>query len=222
MTRRIESVRRPSVRGGRFTVVLEDGARLRLEQQVVENFGLTEGTELDEDVLARIRQANGRASAKARAVRILSAAPVSEQELRRRLQQKGEADEDAEEAVRWLSDLQLLDDRETARQLASAAARKGYGDRRIRQIFYEKGIDRALWDEALADLPAPDGALDRFLAARFRGRLPDRDETRRAVEALQRRGHRWPDIRRALDRYAAGLDAADAFDDCGISCMEDD
>ena len=202
---KIESLREPTVRGGRYTVTLDDGRRLRLEQATVGEFALYPGRELTAEELDRIRAANQRASAKARAVRIISATNVSKKDLERRLVQKGETPELASEAVQWLTELNLLDDLETARQLAQSAARKGYGAARIRQILYQKGIDRQLWDEAMEELPEPDDAIDRFLQSRFKGEKPDERETKRAVDALLRRGHRWADIRSAMARYTDAI-----------------
>ena len=203
---RIEAVREPSVRGGRFTVVLEGGERLRLERSVVEEFGVFAGRELDDAMLQQIREANAGASARARAVRIVSASNVSRQELRRRLVQKGETEALADEAVQWLTDLKLLDDLQTAKQAVQSAVRKGYGAARIRQILCQKGIERSLWDAAMEDMPPPDGAIDRFLASRLKDRPPDEKELKRAIDALLRRGHRWSDIRPALQRYTEALD----------------
>ncbi len=202
---KIESLREPTVRGGRYTVTLDDGRRLRMEQSTVGEFALYPGRELTAEELDQIRAANQRASAKARAVRIVSATNVSKKDLERRLVQKGETPELASEAVQWLTELNLLDDLETARQLAQSAARKGYGAARIRQILYQKGIDRQLWDEAMEELPEPDDAIDRFLQSRFKGEKPDERETKRAVDALLRRGHRWADIRSAMARYTDAL-----------------
>lgn len=202
---KIESLREPTVRGGRYTVTLDDGRRLRLEQATVGEFALYPGRKLTAEELDQIRAANQRASAKARAVRIISATNVSKKDLERRLVQKGETPELASEAVQWLTELNLLDDLETARQLAQSAARKGYGAARIRQILYQKGIDRQLWDEAMEELPEPDDAIDRFLQSRFKGEKPDERETKRAVDALLRRGHRWADIRSAMARYTDAL-----------------
>ena len=203
---KIKSLRAPAVSGGRYTAELDDGRRLRLEQSVVQEYGLFAGRELEPEELEQLRESNARASAKARALRIIAATGVTSRELRRRLVQKGEREEDADGAVQWLSELKLLDDRETARQLAHSAAAKGYGAARIRQILYEKGVDRSLWDEAMAELPAPDDAIDRFLASRLKGRTPDEKEVRKTVDALLRRGHRWSDIRPALRRYTDALD----------------
>ena len=73
----------------------------------------------------------------------------------------------------------------------------------IRQKLYEKRVPRELWDEALAEIPPQDDAIDTFLQRRFRGKTPDRLECKRATDALLRRGHSWEDIRRALSRYAS-------------------
>jgi len=203
---KIDRLTEPKLQGGRYEAVLDSGERLRLQPSVAAEFGLYAGMELDEETLARIRESNGRASARARAVRILSASGVSKNELRRRLVQKGETEENAAGAVEWLDGLKLVNDADTARRLASDAARKGYGAARIRQILYQKGIPKELWAEAMAELPSPDGAIDRFLADRFRGSVPDAAEAKRAAEALLRRGHRWEDVKRALRRYTDSLD----------------
>ena len=95
----------------------------------------------------------------------------------------------------------MLDDEKAARDIARRAAAKGYGKARIRQELYAKGIAKELWDDALAELPEPDDAIDRFLSQRLRGSVPDERERRRVTDALIRRGHSYGDIRDALRRY---------------------
>ena len=58
----------------------------------------------------------------------------------------------------------------------------------------------------MEDMPPPDGAIDRFLASRLKDCPPDEKELKRAIDALLRRGHRWSDIRPALQRYTDALD----------------
>lgn len=205
MTKILE-LREPTAYDERFTVVFESGRKKKVYPSVVADLGLYPGFVLDEEALNQLEEAAGRANAKARAVRIASSTNISQKELRRRLTEKGESSENAAEAVQWLSDLSLLDDDRTARQLAQSAARKGYGAARIKQIFYQKGIPRELWDEVLADLPEPDGAIDRFLETRLRSKTLDQREIKRTVDALMRRGHSWQDIKSALRRYTDALE----------------
>lgn len=199
---RIEELRQ-SQRSERVILRFEDGSSLKILPSVVADFGLYAGLELSAAELERIRAAAGEASAKNRAVRIISASNVSHRALEQRLIQKGEDAENARAAVRWLDELNLLDDRATARQIVDSGLRKGYGEARLRQMLYEKQIPRALWDEVLSDLPEMDEAIDAYLQKRFGKQIPNQKEVKSAVDALLRRGHRYGDIRAALHRLQA-------------------
>ena len=190
-----------------FRLHLSDGSVLKTQDYVIADLGLYPGAELDEAGMERLRAAAGLASAKNRAVRIVSAAGVSKKELEHRLTQKGETPEDARVAVEWLAELELLDDAKTAEQLVRSAAAKGYGKARIKQILFEKRIPEEFWDDALAQVPDMEDAVDQFLRKRLRGRDPDEKELKRTIDALLRRGHGWQDIRAGLRRYSASLEA---------------
>ena len=187
-------------------IYFSDGTKLKTPLDVVADLGLQAGMILSDDEYHRLLAATRRASARNRAVAMISAAGHSRAELRRRLVEKGEQEEDAAAAVDWLAELGLLDDRATAQQLVRSAVARGYGRGRIRQILYEKAIPRELWEEALDEIPPMDEAVDRFLQRRFRGADPDEREIKRAVDALLRRGHSYSDIRAGLERYSAGLE----------------
>ena len=187
----------------RVKLVFDDDSVLKTQPYLLADFGLDSGKDLtDEDYQAQLTTA-GKASAKARAVRIVAAAGVSEKELQKRLVQKGEEASDAQEAVGWLKELHLLDDRETARQLVASAAAKGYGKSRIKNILYE----------TLAELPEMDDAIDRFLLRRWQGKVPDEKGVKRTVDALIRRGHSWKDIQSGLRRYRVGLELEEITED---------
>lgn len=199
----IEPMRSPQ---GKLRLRFTDGKTLPVFPSVIAELGLYAGMELPDAAMESILETCGEASAKERAVRIISASAVSARDLQTRLVQKGESEEHAQQAVRWLEELHLLDDRQVAEQVVRNGAAKGYGAARIRQMLYEKRVPRELWDEALAALPPLDDAIDEFLRRRFRGKTPDRAECKRASDALLRRGHKWSDIRRALERYAPDED----------------
>ncbi|MGM9599757.1 MAG: regulatory protein RecX [Faecousia sp.] len=195
----IEQTRSPS---GKLRVRFDNGSSLLIFPSVIAEHGIYSGMELPEAALNSLEESNAAASAKDRAVRIVSATSISKKELEKRLIQKGEREEDAKQAVMWLENLKLLDDKQVAQQIVRNGLSRGYGASRIRQMLYEKRIPKELWEEALSDLPPQDDAIDAFLQRRFHGRKPDRAECKRATDALLRRGHSWNDIRRALERYA--------------------
>lgn len=187
---------------GKLRLRFSDGATMLVLPSVIAEHGVSVGMDLTEAVLRSLREKNAEALAKDRAVRIVSAAPVTKNALLRRLVEKGETEENAAKAVDWLDDLHLLDDKQVAESVVRSGAAKGYGAARIRQMLYEKRVPKELWDEALELLPSREAAIDDFLRRRFRGKTPDRAECKRATDALLRRGHSWGDIRSALGRYA--------------------
>ncbi len=194
---RIESIAQKADRAGRFLVKFSDETPMRLYRQTVEDFGLYAGMELTQQQLAELKTAAGQTSAKMRAVRIVSAANVSKQDLQQRLVRKGESKEQAQEAVNWLSELNLLDDRETARQVVQGCIHKGYGIARAKQALYEKRIPKAYWEEALRYYPDQSQKIIAFLKSKINSREDPR-ELRRAVDALLRRGHSYSQIRACL------------------------
>ena len=195
---KVESLKTAPDRAGRYWVTFDDGSKMGLYRQTVEDFALYSGKELDEQEAEALRTAAGQMSAKMRAVRIVSAASVSRRDLEARLVRKGEDPQQAKEAVAWREDLHLVDDRATAEQVVSSCISKGYGLMRAKQALYEKRIPKEYWDEALADYPDQTEKITAFLKSRL---VADSDEkqVRRAVDALIRRGHSYGTIRRALN-----------------------
>ena len=198
LTMKVESLKTSPDRAGRYWVTFDDGSRMGLYRQTVEDFALYSGKELDEQEAESLRTAAGQMSAKMRAVRIVSASSVSRRDLEARLVRKGENPQQAKEAVAWMEDLHLVDDRATAEQVVSSCISKGYGLARAKQALYEKRIPKEYWDEALADYPDQTGKITAFLKSRLDADS-DEKQVRRAVDALIRRGHSYGTIRRALD-----------------------
>ena len=199
-------------RSGHIRLLFADGSVLKTLPSVVAGFDLYDGKELDESQMQALQSAICAFSAKERAVHIVSAVGVSEKELRKRLVQKGESEADAENAVEWLKDLALLDDARTAEQIVNSAVSKGYGKSRIRNLLYEKGIPRSLWDDALSLVPEMDDAIDRFLKQRLDGREIDDKLVKKTVDALLRKGHSYGDIQNALRRYRTDCEFEPEFD----------
>ena len=92
---------------GRVKLVFDDETVLKTQPYLLADLGLYSGMELSEEEYQALLAAAGKASARARAVRIVAAAGVSERELQKRLVQKGEEAADAKEAVGWLKELHL-------------------------------------------------------------------------------------------------------------------
>lgn len=202
---RVDSLSAQADRSGRYLVKFSDGTVMRLYRQTVEDFGLYTGVELEQSQLDALRDAAGQMSAKMRAVRIVAASSVSREDLEHRLIQKGENKEQAREAVLWMEELSLVDDRETARQIVRRGAAKGYGRARVKQMLYEKRIPKELWDEALEEFPDQTDKIIDFLQARLTQGW-DQQDLKRAMDALLRRGHTYSDARQALQQLQMDME----------------
>ena len=198
---RIDSLKTSPDRAGRYWVSFEDGSRIGLYRQTVQDFGLYTGMELTEEELEKLLDAAGQMSAKMRSVRIVSASSVSRRDLEDRLVRKGEDPQHAKEAVAWMEEMHLVDDRNTAEQIVHSCISKGYGLARAKQALYEKRIPREYWDEALENYPDQSDRILSFLRSRLDADSEQR-EIKRAVDALIRRGHSYRNIREALNQLS--------------------
>ena len=183
----------------------DDGFVMRLYRQTVEDFGLYPGMELSDQEMKRLREAAGAMSAKMRAVRIVAASSVSKKDLHRRLVAKGEDPTQAQAAVQWMSDLDLVDDKRVAEQIVSRCISKGYGLARARQALYEKQIPKCYWDEVLADYPDQMEEIMQFLREHL-GDQPEQKEKMKVINALIRKGHSYGTIRSAMERLSYDSD----------------
>lgn len=140
---------------------------------------------------------------KKRALRMLEKRDYSRGEMIDRLMKKGEAPEDAKAVAERLVELRLIDDNNYAAMVARHYAAKGFGAARIRNELYRRFVPRELWDEALSEMPEPDGSLDALLRAKLKTPDPDRAELKKATDALRRRGFSWDEIRETVERFNA-------------------
>lgn len=138
--------------------------------------------------------------AKKRALQLLDKRDYSRKMLIDKLTEKGASDGDAAEVADWLCELGVVNDARFAELIVRHYAAKGYGERRIRDELYRRGIDRDLWDEALTQLSGPEETAYGLLRAKLRGDVSEAG-VKRAEAALLRRGFSWQEIRPALERY---------------------
>ncbi len=209
-TMRIDSLKNSPDRAGRYWVTFDDGTRIGLYRQTVEDFSLYIGKELTEEEKEQLLTAAGKMSAKMRAVRIVSATSVSKRDLEERLVRKGEDPDQAKEAVAWMEELHLVDDRNTAEQVIHSCISKGYGLQRAKQALYEKRIPKQYWEEALEGYPDQSDRIESFLKSRLDADS-DQKQIKKAMDALIRRGHSYSVIRRVMNDLS--FDSDDYIED---------
>lgn len=220
---RIEDLKPSTKKEGRWLVFLEDGNLIRAGEADVADLGLYRGMELDGEQLRKLQDAAALSQLKTRALNIVSVRSMSRRELVKKLTARPRRTEDeeylpedavtareelegqAESVADWLENLGLINDEQYARDVVRWCGEKGYGERRIRDELFRRGVPRELWDEALEERPDSDGAIDRFLAQKLKNWDGDRKELKRVTDALARKGFSWSEISEGLERYQGAL-----------------
>ena len=224
---RIEKLEPSQHRAGRWLVWFEDGSLARVGEGDVVALSLYAGKELDEQEAAALTAAARQSKLNERAVELLSARAMSRKELveklsapvrRRKKSGLVQAEPDpetlarereallasAEQAADRMEELGLLNDGEYAAAIVRHYSAKGFGERKLRDELFRRGVPREYWEDALAQPAetAVEERLDELVRRKLRGAEPTREALKKVSDYLARRGFGWEEISAALERYA--------------------
>ena len=188
---------------GRWLAVLEDGSILRLGENEVIDFALYAGKELTDEEAEALMVSARRSLWKEKALELLTRKHQSRKELERKLKEWGAGESDSAALCDRMEELGYLNDAAYAAQVVRYYSAKGFGEKKLRDELYRRGIPRELWDEALDQAEDPAEAIDAFVSKKLAGKDLDRKELQKVSAALARRGYSWSDINDALRRYGA-------------------
>lgn len=191
---------------GRWLAMLEDGSILRVGQQEIADFALYAGRELTEEEAAALTAGLRSRQMRERALELLSRKPQSRRELTRKLNEWGAGPEEADAVCDRMEELGYLNESAYAARIVEVYSARGFGEKKLRDELYRRGVPREEWDEALARVEDSTQAIDDFLQKKLTGWTGDRKQLQKVTAALARRGFSWSDIRDALARYETGID----------------
>ena len=190
----------------RILVYTEEGDLLRITEHELLQFGLYTGMELPPEAAEKLIASAQKSERRVYAAHLTSSRMLSEKEVRDKLRKRNADEEEARETAEWLADLGAVDDAAYAGVIVRHYAAMGYGKGRVEQELYRRGIPKELWGDALALLPDPAEAIERFLRSKLKGKPLDRDMSRKLSAALQRRGFSWQDIRPIFNKFGQEIE----------------
>ena len=203
---RIEELK-PSKRiAGRWLATLEDGSILRVEEGEVIDFALCAGKELTDSEAVQLLAAARQRQLKEKVIALLASKPISRKELSRKLADWDAKPDESEAICNRMEELGFLNDADYALRVVRHYSAKGYGERKLRDELYRRGVPRELWTDALGEADDPAAAIDAFLRKHLPNGACDRAELKKTSDALMRRGYRWEDISEALHRLDISTD----------------
>lgn len=198
---KVERIERSKHKQERVLVYLEGGDLLRITESELLRFGLSIGLDIDDGTVVELQQSGARSETRVRAANMISARPLSRRELVKRLREKGALESDAEAAADWLEEIGALNDADYASMLVRHYGGMGYGEAKIRDELYRRGVPRELWEDALSKSPDAQETIARVIAQKTKGRALDEKGRKRLSDMLLRRGFAWRDVRAALAAY---------------------
>ncbi len=160
---------------------------------------LSVGCELDEDAVHELEAETELKKAKDKALTLLSYKEYTSHQLEDRLKQHVQEDT-AQQAVRRMEELGLIDDDDYAIRLArDLSQRKQFGFLRIRQEMRHRGLSEEQISYAVSLLEDnPEEQVRELLEKKYPAAWEDEKVKRRAFSAMMRMGYRAEDIRGVL------------------------
>lgn len=185
-------------KGTTYAVAFGD-EKIFLHRDIVADFGLRSGADIDSERYAEIIKASERRRATERALYLLDYRDHSYVELFKKLRENYD-----EETCYYVTDklagLGMINDRRYAENLARKYIEvKKFGFYRASREMYQKGLDRELVDEVLSAYS--EGTVERIceiIEKKYSGILDDRDKVRKMKNALVRQGYSYDDINAAV------------------------
>ncbi len=186
-----------------FSAVYIDGEfAFKLDTQTLIENHICAGVEIDDERLKELIELSDERRAKNKALNLIAYKDRTKKELIQRIKQDY-SEESAINATTRMEELGLIDDEKYARRMAEQWINKKHmSQRAVKYKLREKGIDRELIEEILLELEIdPKEQIQRLLETKYRNKLYDEQSIKRTVQALQRMGYSWYDIKPAIDEY---------------------
>lgn len=212
----VRSVTGLDTRGARFEVDVA-GVRGKVSAEIIGEFGLRKGRDLNEAEAESLSAAVQRLEVFDRGVAILARRPRSARDLLNRLRRAGASQQDAVNALERLQALGLQDDNAYANHVAATRAATGRLSKRgLQQELIRKGVAPKVASGAVdnaaegAELDDEEGALA-LVERRLRSlkNLDDLTRRRRLYGLLARRGYESALIVRVLRKVLSSSDSDD-------------
>lgn len=186
-------------KGTRFRVDVDDEYWYILDAELIYQFGLKTGLEVEESFLEEVKNAAERRKARERAFYLLESREHSKKELIDKLCRSVSYDI-AEETAGKMEELGLIHEDAYARRLAEYLVKvKKRGPRRVRLEMRQKGIPEDLIDAALDAVEPEEEMLTELVRRKYARYLGDEKGKNKVLQTLMRLGHSYYDALSAVE-----------------------
>ena len=185
-------------KGDKIHISIDGEYRFTVDEMYFTSLYLRDGQEISEDEYTELESTVNIRRAYNCAVSLLSRRDHSENELMRKLKEKGYAI-GAEEAIEKLKKSGYVDDERFCRIYAAELVRiKNFGRRRIEQELIRKGVNRDTISVVLEEITFDSDRLSDIIKKKYLSKMNDEKSSRKAINALMRLGYSYGEIRDCL------------------------
>ncbi len=203
-------------KGTTYEAELDDERKIYLHIDIITDFGLCSGMELDRETLRKIIYASNFRRAYQYALYSLDYRDYSYSEMYKKLEKTYKSEKLCFAVMDKLVGSGFINDRRYAERLARRYIEsKRFGPRRARNEMYAKGIPKDIIDDAVEEYEdLTEENLAYLLDRKYSRLLEDRDD-RKSIEkvknALVRFGYGFSDINRAVAGYFESIDSQEDY-----------
>lgn len=184
----------------KYKVYIDGEYAFILYKKELSRYHIAAGQELGEDIYRKIRTEIIGKRARLRALHLLNDMGRTEEQLRRKLERDGYAEDVVEEAVSYVKSFGYVNDGNYARIFIDGRKEKK-SRKEISAILLQKGISREVIEEAFEEYDDEDvkTAIANILEKKhYNPENADWKETRKVAAYLMRKGFEYGDIRRVM------------------------
>ncbi len=189
----------------RVNIYLDDNFAFGIDLNIMIKYSLAKNAELEDEFIEEILKAEEEISVYNYAVSVLSRNAKSEKQLRDKMREKGYDDQFIDSAIEKLKQQKYLDDEKYSEMLISSKLNAcKYGKRRIKEVLYEKGIERNIIEEKLK-LVSEEDEIERAccIGAKKLRTLKENDTRKKNIKLsnfLINKGFEYSVVRKAVSR----------------------
>lgn len=189
-------------RGFLQAIYIDNEYVIDIDREVLITSHFKIGSEISDDELYKLITSSNNKRAKERAFYYLSHRDYSRKELIEKLK-KVFGNSAALFAVNRIEELGLINDESFARKYAhDLIFLKRHSPQRVERELLQKGIDKDTAIKVMEELdPNVNEQIRLLIERKYAKYLLDEKGKRKAVQALQRLGYRWDDIRPVLNEF---------------------
>ena len=204
MTNKITDIKEQVKNKGRFSVFINGKFSFGISDFDLIRLSLEVGQEFSDECLEEIILSLDESKCLDYASSLITSKLYTEKSIRNKLKDKGYSALSIDSAIDKLKEYKYIDDYSYAETYIEETRHK-FGEYKIRQKLFEKGVPSSVIDECMSEFENSDSALY-VLKTKLRGNIPQKEELPKILRFLAQKGFSYDESKKAVNDYMEEFD----------------